>query len=61
VALFRLSVDEHPTSGNAWDSLGEAYAASGKRELARVAYAKSLELDPANANAVKKLQELEGR
>jgi tetratricopeptide (TPR) repeat protein len=61
IAFLRLNAEEHPRSGNAWDSLGEAYMAAGKKELARVAYAKSLELDPDNGNAIKKLQELEGR
>jgi tetratricopeptide (TPR) repeat protein len=61
IAIFRLEVEEHPSSGNAWDSLGEAYATAGKKELARVAYAKSLELDPDNGNAIQKLRELEGR
>jgi tetratricopeptide (TPR) repeat protein len=60
IAILRLSVDEHPSSGNGWDSLGEAYAAAGKRELSRIAYSKSLELDPGNENAVKKLRELDG-
>lgn len=59
IAFLRLNTDEHPRSGDAWDSLGEAYAAAGKRELARIAYSKSLELDPGNENTVKKLWELE--
>jgi tetratricopeptide (TPR) repeat protein len=59
VAFLRLNAEEHPSSGNAWDSLGEAYSAAGKRELARIAYSRSLELDPGNENAVTKLRELE--
>jgi tetratricopeptide (TPR) repeat protein len=59
IAVFRLAVEEHPASGNAWDSLGEAYAAAGKRELSRVAYSKALELDPGNENAAKRLRELD--
>ena len=59
IAIFRLAVEEHPASGNAWDSLGEAYAAAGKRELSRVAYSKSLELDPGNENAAKRLRDLD--
>ena len=60
IAVLRLNTDEHPASGNAWDSLGEAYLAAGKKELARISYSKSLELDPDNGNAIQKLQELEG-
>jgi tetratricopeptide (TPR) repeat protein len=60
IAIFRLAAEEHPASGNAWDSLGEAYAAAGRRELSRVAYSKALELDPSNENAAKKLRELDG-
>jgi tetratricopeptide (TPR) repeat protein len=60
IAIFRLAVEEHPASGNGWDSLGDAYAAAGKKELSRVAYSKSLELDPSNENAAKRLRELDG-
>jgi len=58
LAAFRLNVDEHPDSGNVWDSLAEAYLASGQRELAEIYYGKSLELDPGNENALAKLREL---
>lgn len=59
IAFLRANTVQHPGSSNAWDSLGEAYLAAGKKELARIAYSKSLELDPDNANALAKLKELE--
>jgi dienelactone hydrolase len=52
VAIMRFNVDGHPTSSNAWDSLGDAYLADGQREKAREASQKSLSLvdsDPAAA------------
>ncbi len=59
IAFLRANTVQHPDSSNAWDSLGEAYLAAGKQELARIAYSKSLELDPDNADALAKLKELE--
>lgn len=47
-----------PTSGNVHDSLGEAYKEAGDKERAVKAYAKSLELNPKNRNAVDRLSEL---
>jgi tetratricopeptide (TPR) repeat protein len=41
-----------------YDSLGEAYAAAGKKELAIENYEKSLELDPKNENAKDRLKKL---
>ncbi len=58
VALFRYLVESFPQSGNAWDSLGEGLAALGKKDEAVKAYAKSLELNPQNRNAVEMLQRL---
>lgn len=59
IAVFRQMTSEFPASSNAWDSLGEAYVAAGQKDLARTSYRKSLELDPQNADAKKKLAELE--
>jgi tetratricopeptide (TPR) repeat protein len=58
IAALKLIADENPTSANAFDSLGEAYAAHGDRKLAVAAYKKSLALDPKNDNAKAKLAEL---
>lgn len=59
LAAFRLNVDEHPDAGNLWDSLAEAYLATGQREIAEIYYRKSLELDPANESALAKLRALQ--
>ncbi|MBE1160901.1 serine hydrolase [Dyella acidiphila] len=44
--------------GNTYDSLGEAYAKAGKKDLAIRNYQKSLELDPKNDNARVQLKKL---
>ncbi|HJT16207.1 MAG TPA: alpha/beta fold hydrolase [Thermoanaerobaculia bacterium] len=51
VKIFAENVAEFPSDANAYDSLGEAYAAHGDRELALANYRKSLELNPKNDNA----------
>jgi tetratricopeptide (TPR) repeat protein len=61
IAIFRLNASEFPQSGNVWDSLAEAYLAAGKSQLAEIYYRKSLEIDPQNENAAKKLREIEGK
>lgn len=58
IALFKLNVEMFPDAGNPYDSLGEAYAVKGEKQLAIKSYARSLELDPSNVNAVTKLAEL---
>ncbi|QRK09409.1 serine hydrolase [Archangium violaceum] len=59
IEIFKLNVEMFPQSGNTYDSLGEAYLASGNEELALVNYRRALELDPSNANAAKTLERLE--
>jgi len=61
IAAFEFNVAENPTSANAYDSMGEAYRKTGNRKKAIAAYRKSLELDPANENAVKMLTELKAK
>jgi tetratricopeptide (TPR) repeat protein len=58
IAILRLCTSEYPQSAVAWDGLGEAFAAAGKPRLAEIYYRKSLELEPANENAMAKLDEL---
>jgi imidazolonepropionase-like amidohydrolase len=60
VKILELNVEAYPRSANVYDSLGEAYAAQGKREKAIANYKKSLELDPGNLNAVEQLKKLGG-
>ena len=59
--MFKLNVEMFPEAFNTYDSLAEAYAARGEKELAIKNYRRSLELNPQNTNAVAKLKELEGK
>jgi len=58
LAVFQWTVETFPDSGNAYDSLGEAWVKKGDRALAIANYEKSLALDPKNSNAEKMLAEL---
>jgi CubicO group peptidase (beta-lactamase class C family) len=58
VEVFKLNVEAYPRSANVYDSLAEAYLASGNKELAVQNYKKSLELNPQNANATEALKKL---
>lgn len=57
--IFKLNVYLFPTSANVYDSVAEAYATNGFRQLAIENYRRSLELDPKNTNAVEQLKKLE--
>ena len=57
--VFDKNAALHPTSGNAWDSLGEAQAVAGRLEQAIESYRKALAIDPANTNARARLKALE--
>lgn len=61
IDIFKLNVEAYPQSANAYDSLGEAYAAGGQKELAVESYQRSLELNPQNTNAVEMLKKLRAR
>ena len=61
IAAFKLNVAGHPASGNAYDSMGEAYMQRGENKLAIQAYSRSLELDATNENAKQKLVELKAK
>jgi tetratricopeptide (TPR) repeat protein len=58
IEVFKINVETFPKSGNAYDSLGEAYLADGEKELAIANYSKSVELDPTNENGKKILNEI---
>jgi len=60
VAAFTLNAEDYPGSFNAWDSLAEGLAAAGRLEEAIENYRRSLELNPANANAVEMIRKLGG-
>lgn len=56
--IFKLNIAEYPKYANGYDSLAEALLVSGDKAQAVVNYAKSLELNPGNVNAIRKLAEL---
>ncbi len=60
IEIFKLNVDAYPQSVNVYDSLGEAYEASGDKELAIKNYQKVIELNPQNTNAAERLKKLRG-
>ena len=51
-AVFKINVMEFPQSSNVYDSYGEALLKNGHKEEAIYNYKKSLDLNPANANAI---------
>ena len=58
IEIFKLNTEVYPKESNGFDSLGEAYMKKGERELAIINYAKSLELNPKNKNAIEKLKKM---
>jgi CubicO group peptidase (beta-lactamase class C family) len=58
LAVLQLTANLFPASGNAQDSLGEAFVVNGRPAEAIVHYRRSLDLDPANDNARRRLQRL---
>lgn len=61
VEIFKLNVEMFPKSSNSFDSLGETYLELGEKDLALTSYKKAIELNPANANAVRIVNKLEGK
>jgi len=59
VFVLEKTVGLYPGSWNAWDSLGEVAAKSGRKERAIASYRKSLELNPNNKNGRAMLDRLE--
>lgn len=58
IEIFKLNTTEYPESGNAFDSLGEAYMADRNNQLAIQSYEKSIALDPENTNGIEMLKKL---
>lgn len=58
IEVFKINTEVFPKSGNAYDSLGEAYLADGDKKAAIANYKKSVELDPTNENGKKVLTDL---
>jgi hypothetical protein len=59
IAVLHLNAEEYPRSGGAWEGLGDAYLAAGKKVLAGIYFRKSLEVEPQNDDALEKLRGLE--
>jgi tetratricopeptide (TPR) repeat protein len=59
IQWFKLNVRNYPDSSNVYDSLAEAYAVKGEKQLAIENYKKSLKLNPENQNGAKELKKLE--
>ena len=58
IALFRLNTSVYGRSANAWDSLGEALAATGQQNEAIVAYRQALAIDPKLGSSLQALERL---
>lgn len=58
LAVFSINMMEFPNSSNVYDSYGEALMKNGQQAEAIVNYQKSLELNPANLNAVDMLAKM---
>ena len=60
IEIFKLNVEMFPQASNPYDSLGEAYAEAGEKELAIKNYKRSVELNPKNQGGIDALKRLEG-
>jgi tetratricopeptide (TPR) repeat protein len=58
IEVLKQNVADYPQSFNVYDSLGEAYAANGDKELAIKNYERSIELNPANKEGIEALKKL---
>ena len=61
IPVLKQNVADHPQSFNVYDSLAEAYAAAGERELAIENYERSIEINPANKGGIEALRTLRER
>jgi CubicO group peptidase (beta-lactamase class C family) len=58
IEIFKINVEEFPSSSNVYDSYGEALMEDGQTEDAITNYKKSLELNPGNTNAIEMLAKM---
>jgi uncharacterized membrane protein len=58
IRILQLNVEAYPKSGNAYDSLAEAYMDDGNKSEAITNYHRSLQFAPKNLNAVGMLKRL---
>jgi len=61
IGIFTLNVEAFPNSYNVYDSLGEAYAAAGNKEMAIKNYEKSLQLNPESQSGIEALKRLKSQ
>jgi CubicO group peptidase (beta-lactamase class C family) len=61
IEIFKLYAELYPISFRVYNSLGEAYLNNGDYQLAIQNYKKSLELNPRNKNAEKRLKEINNK
>lgn len=61
IELFKLNIKLYPSAWNPYDSLGEAYALAGNKDLAIQNYQKSIELNPKNENGINALKKLKAQ
>jgi CubicO group peptidase (beta-lactamase class C family) len=61
IEVLKQNVADHPESFNVYDSLGEAYAVHGDRDLAIRNYERSIELNPRNQGGIDALATLRGK
>jgi glyoxylase-like metal-dependent hydrolase (beta-lactamase superfamily II) len=59
IAVFEINVEHFPDSWNVYDSLGEAYAATGDIARAVELYSRSVEINPNNTNGTQALERLQ--
>ncbi len=59
IEVFKLNVQLYPKSANTYDSLAEAYLASGNKEMAIKNYHRVLELKPDNTDVKEQIRLLE--
>ncbi|MFQ5527108.1 MAG: tetratricopeptide repeat protein [Thermoanaerobaculia bacterium] len=58
IRVFEANVEAYPDSWNVYDSLGEALLEAGRYHEAAENYAKSIELNPANTNGQRMLEQI---
>ena len=58
VKIFKLNIEEYPNSSNVYDSYAEALMKKGENDQAIENYKRSLELNPANKNAIERLKKM---
>ena len=61
IEVFKMNVKLFPNSWNTYDSLGDAFAAAGNKNLAIENYEHSLKLNPKNDIGAQKMAKLKGK